>query len=395
MPHVSFGVAFLNHPISVRDLDPSWEARNDNASSRREDSLLHTRILPLILAAVVAAGAVAAVYAAKRAVEAAHRQGESQEVQTAYFAEREQIRLLAAIVPHGERTWFFHLWGPTAAIAHQEKAFQELLASVHFDPKNEPPLTWKAPKGWTEERGAGLRAVTFRFTGPPELEIKVFAFGRQAGTVLDNVNRWREQLNVPPLETVAELDKTVRKEMVGGSPAFLVDVTGLGTHHVSAPVAHLPRTRPGPPNAGPPAAQLPFTYELPKGWQRSPRRAGISRETLLVGDETRGAILTMTPAGGDLAANINRWRGQLDLPKLSADEAIKSATELTVDGKAVRTVDLISPKAQRDGVGRFLVAVVPLGEQTWFLKMYGPADVVGAHKGEFESLIKSLKFGGR
>ena len=55
------------------------------------------------------------------------------------------MRLLGAIVPHGERTWFFKLLGPAPAVGEQKETFDRFLASVQFPDKGERPITWTVP----------------------------------------------------------------------------------------------------------------------------------------------------------------------------------------------------------------------------------------------------------
>ena len=41
-------------------------------------------------------------------------------------------RMIAAIIPHGDRTWFFKLLGPRQAVDEQEEAFDRFVRSIHF-----------------------------------------------------------------------------------------------------------------------------------------------------------------------------------------------------------------------------------------------------------------------
>lgn len=41
-------------------------------------------------------------------------------------------RILAAIVRHGDRVWFFKLAGPADVVGGQKAAFEQFLQSVHF-----------------------------------------------------------------------------------------------------------------------------------------------------------------------------------------------------------------------------------------------------------------------
>ena len=51
-------------------------------------------------------------------------------------------RLLGAIVPHSDRTWFFKLLGPQTAVDKHEKEFTQFVESVRFPDKGEKPISW-------------------------------------------------------------------------------------------------------------------------------------------------------------------------------------------------------------------------------------------------------------
>ena len=56
-------------------------------------------------------------------------------------------------------------------------------------------LSWVLPDGWTQGAGGGMRYATI-FTG--EVEISVLGLGSTGGGVLPNINRWRQQIDLPP-----------------------------------------------------------------------------------------------------------------------------------------------------------------------------------------------------
>jgi len=93
--------------------------------------------------------------------------------------ERPKVRLLAAILPHGEHTWFFKLSGPADAVGEQAEAFDGFVRSVRFGEDQERPVRWTVPAGWRAGRRSELRYATFR-AGPKEkgLEVTVVPLGR-------------------------------------------------------------------------------------------------------------------------------------------------------------------------------------------------------------------------
>ncbi|HJU82693.1 MAG TPA: hypothetical protein VJ600_00640 [Holophagaceae bacterium] len=71
-------------------------------------------------------------------------------------------------------------------------------------------LQWTLPKGWTEATGSGMRFATLKAPGA-DLDISVVVLSGAAGGEVANVNRWRNQISLPPLDEagVAKARKVV------------------------------------------------------------------------------------------------------------------------------------------------------------------------------------------
>ena len=139
-----------------------------------------------------------------------------------------KVRLLAAIVPHGERTWFFKLTGPTAAVDKQAEAFDRFVQSIRFTDKTESPVEWVVPDGWRKEPNRQGREATFRM-GPKDdpAELTVVALGAQAGSLLANVNRWRGQIGLKAMDE-GSLEKVTQPLDINGVKATRVNLSGPG-----------------------------------------------------------------------------------------------------------------------------------------------------------------------
>jgi hypothetical protein len=94
------------------------------------------------------------------------------------------------------------------------------------------------------------------------------------------------------------------------------------------------------------------------------------------------------PAGGELA-NVNRWRGQIGLPPL--DEAALAAARQVVKAKAgpLKVYDFTN---EAKPGSRLVAALAESGGNTWFVKMTGDAEAVGAARPDFMKLLGSLRF---
>jgi hypothetical protein len=305
-------------------------------------------------------------------------------------------RLLAAILPHGERTWFFKLMGPAQEVEQYKGAFDRFIKSVRFSDQKEPPVTWTAPDGWRQEAGSAMRYAGFRPAAKEsEAELTVVALGRDAGSTLANVNRWRGQIGLKPIDE-GELGKVCKEEKIDGVTATLVDMTGQGAMpDRKFPPLAAGRTTPNVGEAGS-RSQGPLRYAAPAGWKEVSDSGGMRVAAFEVSEGAQRAEVTIVPlagqAGGSLE-NIKRWRGQLKLEPVGDDQLQKEIRQLQVDGEAAQYVDLVGPESAGRERERILAVIVVRGDQTWFFKMKGPAELVGKQKPAFEAFVKSVRFG--
>ena len=64
-------------------------------------------------------------------------------------------------------------------------------------------LKWTLPKGWSEEKSGGMRYATLKAPAQGKLDISVVFLAGAAGGELANVNRWRGQIGLGPLDEAA------------------------------------------------------------------------------------------------------------------------------------------------------------------------------------------------
>ena len=137
-------------------------------------------------------------------------------------------RTLAAIVPLKPQGWFFKLTGPKDAVAAHEQAFTTMLKSVRFASGDNP--TWTLPEGWQQQPGNQIRYATVLIPAEGKaLEVSVTALPNSGGDddeyVLANVNRWRGQLRLPPIDK-QQLPGDSTKIELDGATATLVNLVG-------------------------------------------------------------------------------------------------------------------------------------------------------------------------
>ena len=125
---------------------------------------------------------------------------------------------------------------------------------------------------------------------------------------------------------------------------------------------------------------------IPKTWVATapnPMRKGSGSITQTDGSKAEIAV-TVFPGdvGGD-TANVNRWRGQLGLEKVS-DEKIKSdQSPINVGNLAGRVYQL----ASADGKKLTTAVILPKNNATWFFKLTGDTAIVSTEKESFLKMV--------
>ena len=307
-------------------------------------------------------------------------------------------------------------------------------------------VTWQAPANWEEQPSSPPRHGTFKIHGENggEAELSIIAFPGDVGGLLANINRWRGQIQLPPL---AESDLAqVVTPLSGSSRISFVDIVSAdsikdgkksrilggilpldaetwffklsGPDEIVAarkdefkkfletvkteatPVLASSAEKSGSNTNAPTPPVLATTavqpdYKAPPGWiaqPLSPMRLASFKVTGPNGAEADVSVVSLAGmAGGDLA-NINRWREQLKLPPLSEDDIASISSHVNISGHDFLVTDLVSaePLPPLNHKMRIVAAASHQGEQTWFVKMTGDVDLVGAQKNHFLDFLRSL-----
>src|SRR5205809_2685933 len=129
-------------------------------------------------------------------------------------------RIIAAMVTTANATLFFKMRGNAALTEAQKGDFIKWVAAVcnaqtqagppqmAAAPPNDsgaPRIQWKTPEGWTEVPPSSMRYASF--SAPAEdggkIDISVVTFPGDGGSDADNVNRWRGQIGLAPIDASA------------------------------------------------------------------------------------------------------------------------------------------------------------------------------------------------
>ena len=132
-----------------------------------------------------------------------------------------------------------------------------------------------------------------------------------------------------------------------------------------------------------------ISWQTPEGWTQKKESTEFRFAQIDLGDNL---LLVVSRFPGDVGgnlANVNRWRGQLQLPPIKADELDK----VTKKVQAGDTTAILTDFTNAAGDQRMLGAIVPdeKGKQTWFFKVTGPAKAVGGQTEKFQKFVESVK----
>jgi hypothetical protein len=95
-------------------------------------------------------------------------------------------------------------------------------------------VRWKTPSGWKEQPASGMRLATYLVpTAAGQGELSVVRLAGEAGGDLANVNRWRGQIGLKPLDSLAGQIKTVAAP---AGEVRLVDFTGSQDKRIAGAV---------------------------------------------------------------------------------------------------------------------------------------------------------------
>lgn len=93
-------------------------------------------------------------------------------------------------------------------------------------PGASPMIQWTTPAGWEEQPASGMRVGSFAVNRDGKhADVSIIPLAGMSGGELANVNRWRGQVGLPPVEA-GKLEETAEKVSVGSTPAALYDVGG-------------------------------------------------------------------------------------------------------------------------------------------------------------------------
>jgi len=96
--------------------------------------------------------------------------------------------------------------------------------SAGLPPPPGAPAQWTRPDGWSDQPLSEMRLGSFKVDGPnaTSADVSVIAFPGEAGGLISNINRWRGQLQLAPLDE-DQLRQMIQRTEVDSVPTYLVD----------------------------------------------------------------------------------------------------------------------------------------------------------------------------
>lgn len=296
---------------------------------------------------------------------------------------------------------------------------------------NTAPIHWTIPAGWKELPATSIRIGNFLIAGDNDkkAEVAITSFPGRVGTELDNVNRWRREIGLEPLDqntissqSVAvdgkqgklydlsgKLGNTVVVALPQGSatwffklrgdktivdsakPAFLeflksVRLTGNGN---AMPAAADPHAGAMPPieNTGPQPKWNP-----PASWSATEPGPMVVKSFAVAGDNGKSARIAISVFPGDVGgalANVNRWRAQMGLAPIGKSQLSHETKSVPIQGGGAVLVDLSNSDPEPGQPSRMVAAIVPRSGSTWFYKMVGDDAVVAREKAGFVKFVQT------
>jgi hypothetical protein len=295
-------------------------------------------------------------------------------------------------------------------------------------------VTWRALPGWkAEEAGKFLSAA---YTVPELGRLTVSKLGGDGGGLAANVNRWRGQVGMQPLpedevrgqpmpvtgsdremllfnlnpdDAPADAEGVFAAVLPLGSETWYFKLTGpsaklrenggtvfmdfLSDVRIAGEQQAAPPAAPAaPPSKGAPMIKV----TAPEGWETSQGSSMRVASFAIKGGDGTTADVSVIPLPGDSGSvldNVNRWRGQVQLPPLAGPDDPAIGVEMDGEAGKLFVTHMVSEEAVLDGKKAAIsTAILKADDITWFFKITGEAALVEANREKFENFARTATF---
>lgn len=155
-------------------------------------------------------------------------------------------RIIAGIASDERGTAFFKMRGNPALVGAQKADFLKWVSSLRSEAaaasgeipeasSDKPQIKWDLPTGWMPAPASAMRYASFTANGSAadKIEISIVTFPGDGGSDADNVNRWRQQIGLPPADASA-LKSAIVPVKNSATDVFSIDMTGKNSRVLAA-----------------------------------------------------------------------------------------------------------------------------------------------------------------
>ncbi len=95
-------------------------------------------------------------------------------------------------------------------------------------------IKWAKPETWTDVPPSAMRYASFAAgSGDSKVDVSIVTFSGEGGGDADNVNRWRQQIGLPPM-TPADVATQIEPLKSDGAEFSIVDIAGPNARTLAA-----------------------------------------------------------------------------------------------------------------------------------------------------------------
>lgn len=339
-------------------------------------------------------------------------------------------RILGAILPLDSGCYFLKATDSPERLEPLMSDFHTIVSNFAIDANTGRPSN-ALPSGWVMNPRNDIALAEFvspEATGSIKFTVTALAMPEQKDWpeyLLSNVNRWRGQLKVEPVDLKTLNDSLVSVPRGEGLlPSYIFDATGTGSGGMAptgasgsatssrnnAPAVNPPVTAPPAPTSPPsnsspntPASASPadvpkrpeLDYRLPEGWsvgQGSPFRLA----TLKIESAEGNGEVTVSMATDNPQANTAMWAQQVLKESEPAQidpvvqQTLERAETVAVGDKQAKLYTI--RKSEEPQAPMLMVASIPTDNQELhlFVKLIGDNRLAEAQKQKFIDFVQSI-----
>lgn len=171
------------------------------------------------------------------------------------FAGKAKARTTGAVVEREGTLWFVKMIGEESIVASQQENFRAFLKSLKFEAPQAPVAqssggdgsgeskNWPAPSTWKQKPAGQMVLASYQVgEGAKAADVSVTSFPGDVGGLFANVNRWRGQMGLPPVQERELGNFTKDVSLPDGTKATAVEISGGGKSNYTLVVRRGERT---------------------------------------------------------------------------------------------------------------------------------------------------------